>query len=58
MYTMVLAGLRYTLGAVPEDRERDEPESFVWSVLKPADWNRDVHLGWRFDAAQLAKEHA
>ena len=42
----------------PEDKSRDEPESFVWSVLKPADWNREVHLGWRFDAAQLAKEHA
>ena len=40
----------------PEDKDRDEPESFVWSVLKPADWNEDVHLGWRYDAAQLAKE--
>ena len=39
----------------PEDRDRDEPETFVWSVLKPADWNRKVHLGWRYDAAQLAK---
>ena len=39
----------------PEDEERDEPETFVWSVLKPADWNREVHLGWRYDAAQLKK---
>ena len=36
-----------------EDQEFDEAESFVWSVLKPADWNRDVHLGWRFDASEL-----
>lgn len=42
----------------PEDKERDEPETFVWSVLKPVDYNRDVHLGWRLDAAQLAKERA
>ena len=40
----------------PEDKERDEAEHFVWSVLKPADFNRNVHLGWRFDAAQLAKD--
>ena len=40
----------------PEDKSRDEPEIFVWSVLKPVDWNREVHLGWRYDAAQLAKE--
>ena len=42
----------------PEDKERDEPETFVWSVLKPVDFNRDLHLGWRFDAAQLAKDRA
>ena len=40
----------------PEDVDFNERESYVWSVLKPADWNRDVHLGWRYDAAQLAKE--
>ena len=40
----------------PEDKDRDEKESFVWSVLKPSDFNKNVHLGWRFDAAQLARE--
>ena len=40
----------------PEDREREEKESFVWSVLKPCDFNKDAHLGWRYDASQLAKE--
>ena len=42
----------------PEDRSRDEKETFSWVVLKPVDFNREVHLGWRFDAAQLAKEQA
>ena len=42
----------------PEDRSRDEKETFSWVVLKPVDFNREVHLGWRFDAAQLAKERA
>ena len=42
----------------PEDREREEAESFGWVVLKPADFNRDVHLGWRYDEAQLERERA
>ena len=42
----------------PEDKNRDEPESFAWSVLKPVDFNREVHLGWRFDAEQLEKQRA
>ena len=42
----------------PKDSEREEAESFGWVVLKPVDFNRDVHLGWRFDAVQLAKERA
>ena len=29
----------------PEDTEREEAKSFAWVVLKPADFNRDVHLG-------------
>ena len=40
----------------PEDKERGEPEKFAWSVLKPVDFNREVHLGWRLDGAQLAKD--
>ena len=27
------------------DAEFEEAETFVWSVLKPADWNQEVHLG-------------
>ena len=42
----------------PEDKEREEAETFTWVVLKPADFNREVHLGWRLDAAQLAKNRA
>ena len=37
----------------PADVDYDEPESFTWTVLKPCDWNKDVHLGWRFDASEL-----
>ena len=39
----------------PEDKERNEKESFVWSVLKPDDFNKEVHLGWRYDASELKK---
>ena len=42
----------------PKDDARKEPESFVWSILKPEDWNREVRLGWRYTAAQLEKERA
>eukprot|EP00966_Prymnesium_polylepis_P292497 6755100-Prymnesium_polylepis.1 len=34
----------------PKDVEFDEAEHFVWSVLKPDHFNKDVHLGWRLDA--------
>ena len=40
------------------DEDFDERETYVWSVLKPCDFNRNVHLGWRFDAEQLAKDRA
>ena len=50
------------LGAVrikwPADVEFDEDESFVWSFLKPASFNKDVHLGWRLDASELLKREA
>ena len=32
----------------PEDADFDEKETYGWVVLKPADWNRNVHLGWRY----------
>ena len=39
----------------PEDADYAEGESFVWSVLKPADFNQEVHLGWRYSENELAK---
>ena len=39
----------------PEDVEFDEDESFVWSILKPGNFNKNVHLGWRLDAKELMK---
>ena len=42
----------------PEDKERDEDESFTWSIFQDADWNQDAHLGWRFTKEELAKRAA
>jgi hypothetical protein len=42
----------------PADADREEKESFTWSILQEADWNQDRHLGWRFTAAELAKRAA
>ena len=42
----------------PEDAEYAERESFVWSVLKPADFTKERHLGWRYSKAELAKLRA
>uniref|UniRef100_A0A6T9KI44 Uncharacterized protein n=1 Tax=Haptolina ericina TaxID=156174 RepID=A0A6T9KI44_9EUKA len=41
----------------PEDKSREvpEPETFVWSVLEPHTWRKEVHLGWRYTKAELAK---
>ena len=39
----------------PEDKDRDEPESYTWNILQDANWNEDRHLGWRFTAGELAK---
>ena len=39
----------------PRDAERDEPEQCIWTVLKPADWCQQVHLGWRYAAASLQR---
>ena len=50
------------LGAVrikwPADVEFDEDESFVWSLLKPDNFNENRHLGWRLDASELLKREA
>lgn len=39
----------------PADVEFDEDESYVWSMLNPKNFNRDVHLGWRFAATELKR---
>lgn len=39
----------------PADVDFDEDESFVWSMLQPKSFNKDVHLGWRFAASELKK---
>jgi len=33
----------------------DEQESFSWCILNPEDWNRDVHLGWRWPASEFER---
>ena len=42
----------------PADSAFEESEAFVWSVLKPADFNQNVHLGWRYAPSELAKLRA
>lgn len=42
----------------PEDAEYDEAESFVWSILKPSAFNKDVHLGWRFAPSEIMRMEA
>lgn len=37
------------------DVEYDEQETLVWSILKPAAFNRDVHLGWRFTGEEVKR---
>ncbi|KAL3901372.1 MAG: hypothetical protein SGPRY_012287, partial [Prymnesium sp.] len=39
----------------PEVVVFEEGEHFIWSVLKPCDWRKDVHLGWRFGVNELKK---
>ena len=39
----------------PQDADYAEGETFVWSVLKPADFNKERHLGWRYAASTLQK---
>ncbi|KAL1520316.1 hypothetical protein AB1Y20_021907 [Prymnesium parvum] len=42
----------------PADVEYDEAESYVWSVLKPSAFNKDVHLGWRYAGCELKRMEA
>ena len=42
----------------PADASHDEPETFVWSVLKPADFNKERHLSWRYAKCELSKLRA
>ena len=37
----------------PADAERDDGESFTWTVLDPLDWGREVHQGWRWPEREL-----
>ena len=39
----------------PADANFEEPEQCIWTVLKPKDFNKQVHLGWRFAAASIAR---
>ena len=39
----------------PVDRDFDEQENSSWCILNPEDWNRDVHLGWRWPASELER---
>ena len=42
----------------PEDAAFEEGETYVWSVLKRADFNKERHLGWRYAASELPKLRA
>ena len=39
----------------PEDTEFEEAERYTWTVLKPDDFNQEVHLGWRYSADELRR---
>ena len=39
----------------PADVEFDEEEGFVWSILKPCSFNRDVHQGGAMLAASFSE---
>lgn len=42
----------------PTDDDFDEEESYTWTILKPADFNQEVNLGWRYEKSELAKMKA
>ena len=35
--------------------EFEEEESYTWTILKPADFNKETNLGWRYAKAELDK---
>lgn len=37
----------------PADAQYEEKETLVWSILNPADWRKEVHLGWRWAPCEL-----
>ena len=39
----------------PEYAEYAEKDSYVWSVLKPADFDKERHLSWRYSKAELRR---
>lgn len=39
----------------PADKDHDEEETLVWSILNPSDWNQSVHLGWRWPPCELQR---
>mmetsp|Transcript_41660 Transcript_41660/g.95456 ORF Transcript_41660/g.95456 Transcript_41660/m.95456 type:complete len:177 (+) Transcript_41660:1498-2028(+) len=38
------------------DDDFEEQESYTWTILKPADWAREVHFGWRYAASEIGKD--
>ena len=40
---------------IDADPEREEPESYTWTVLHPDNWRKETNLGWRFAASELAE---
>ena len=38
------------------DKEFDEKDTLVWSILNPEDWNQEVVLGWRWAPDELERE--
>ncbi|KAL1525764.1 hypothetical protein AB1Y20_020607 [Prymnesium parvum] len=39
----------------PADISFDEDESYAWCRLNPKNFNKDVHLGWRFAGSELKR---
>ena len=37
------------------DADHEEPSSYTWSILKPADWTQEVTGGWRYAPGELAR---
>lgn len=42
----------------PADQEYEEEETLSWCILKPCNFNKDVHLGWRLDASEIIRREA